>query len=108
MIILNNVKFAETKDEMISSLFNSDSTCSGYAERLVNKIELRNLQKKLIGVINQNGVLCKATKLDNGKYWYTFADIDLIGEYDQLKQTEELQSLRVFTGYDGKWYYKSV
>ncbi|MEG2707328.1 MAG: hypothetical protein RR959_08305 [Erysipelotrichaceae bacterium] len=105
MITLNNVKFAESENEMIDSLFSNNGTCSGYAKRLTDKIQLRNLQKELIGVINQCGVLVKATKVEKG-YWYSYADIELLGEYDSCLQFEEISKLYIRTEIGGKRVYK--
>ena len=105
MIVLNSVKFAENESEMIDSLFSSGGTCSGYAKRLKHQIKLFNIQKELIGTINQNGCLCKATLLDNGKYWYSFADIPLLGEYIHTIQ-DEIYKLHIKTDIGGKRHYK--
>ena len=107
MIILNKVKFAENESELLDSLFSSDGTCSGYAERLKHKIKLFDLQKNLVGVINEHGVLCKARLLENGKYWYSLADISLLGEYDYTLQFDEIYNLHVKTDIDGKRHYKA-
>ena len=81
MIILNDKKFARDDNEFTSSLFASGGTCVGYYKRLQNKIKLFDMQKELIGVITKSGVLAKASKLANGKYWYSYGDIDIIGDY---------------------------
>jgi hypothetical protein len=86
MITLNNKQFAETENEMITSLFNTGGTCVGYATRNRKSITLKNMQKEKVGVINAEGVLARADKLDNGKYWYSYGDIDIIGKYQSYTQ----------------------
>lgn len=93
MITLNNKKFAKNDEEFIDSL-TSINTCVGYYKRFKNCIVLYNMQKNKIGVINKNGVLCKATKLETGHYWYNYGTIDIIGEYDSyMKQVEEVSEV---------------
>lgn len=105
MIILNNVKFAESENEMINSLFDKDVTCSGYAKRHKRKIELFNIQHELIGVINKHGVLCNARKLDNGKYWYSYSQINIIGEFKSYRdEVETVEKLRVSSDKSGNIY----
>lgn len=87
MIILNSKKFAEKESEFTDSLFQSGGTCVGYAKRNKASITLLDHQKNKIGVINKHGVLCSATQLDNGKYWYSFATIPQIGEYESYIQS---------------------
>ncbi len=93
MLILNNVKFAKNEDEFVNSLFERGGTCSGYYKVYKNSVSLFDHNKKKIGVI-VNNVLGKATKQDNGKYWYSYGDIDLIGKYDSYtRQCEEIQAI---------------
>ena len=105
MITLNKIKFAESEKEMINSLFEGIATCSGYAKRLKHSIKLFNLQHELIGVINEHGTLVKATLLDNGKYWYTLADIPLIGEYPYDVMFDDIYKLHIKTDIGGRRYY---
>lgn len=39
-----------------------------------------------IGVITRHGVLARATKLDDGQWWYSYADIPQIGAYNSFAQ----------------------
>lgn len=94
MITLNGKKFAESETEFLDSLFSNDRTCVGYARRNKRSVTLMDHQKQKIGVINSQGVLCCATKLKDGKYWYSHADIKLIGRYDSyMQQVEECKAL---------------
>tara|TARA_B100002049_G_scaffold216394_1_gene182291 strand:- start:427 stop:738 length:312 start_codon:yes stop_codon:yes gene_type:complete len=52
-------------------------------------INLYNRVGVKIGVINQYGVLCHAQRRDDGRWWYSFATIDEIGEYDSYMQSVE-------------------
>lgn len=88
MIILNGKKFGLNDNEMIDSLFKGKTTCVGFYKVNKKTITLQNLQKKKIGVINEHGLLCSARKL-NGKYWYSFATINEIGEYESYRQSVE-------------------
>jgi len=111
MIILNNKKFAENETEFTESLFNrsiglpwAGGTCAGYAKRLKRRIKLYNIQKELIGTINKYGVLCCATKID-GSYWYSYADINIIGAWDSyLNQYETINSLAVTVNSNGYYF----
>lgn len=93
MVILNDKKFAENDKEFVSSLF-TDKTCVGYVRKNKKSITIMDHQKNKVGVLNRHGVLCHASKLDDGKWWYNLATIDLIGEYDSyMKQVEECKNL---------------
>ena len=93
MIILNNKQFAESDSEFTNSLFTSGGTCVGYARKNKRSVTLLNMQKEKIGVINQHGVLCCATKLKSGQYWYSHADIKEVGRYESyMQQVNECKS----------------
>lgn len=89
MITLNGKKFAANEKEFTESLFDKTGTCVGYYKRMKNSVKLFDMQMNLIGVINKHGVLCSARLLENGKYWYSFATIKLIGEYENYRQSKE-------------------
>ena len=81
MITLNGNKFAANDTEFTNSLFSSGGTCVGFYRAYKNTINLLDMQKVKVGVINKHGVLALASKLDNGKWWYSYGDIDLVGAY---------------------------
>jgi hypothetical protein len=87
MITLNGKKFAKNDDEFTSSLFDKSGTCVGFYKRMRNSVKLFDMQKNLIGVINKHGCLCCATMMESGQYWYSFATIKLVGEYDSYSQS---------------------
>ena len=89
MIILNGKKFAETEQEFIESLFQHDGTCVGYAKRNKSCVTLKNHQKEKVGVINKWGLLCCATRMDDGRWWYSHADIPEVGRYESYAQEVE-------------------
>ena len=89
MIELIGKKFAESEKEFIDSLFKTGGTCAGYAKRNRESVTLKNMQGLKIGVINKHGVLCKAAKLDDGKWWYSYGTIDEVGEYESYMQSVE-------------------
>ena len=82
MITLNNKKFASDDNEFISSLFKAGGTCIGYYKLYKKRIKLFDAQKKLIGVVTINRVLATASKLDNGKFWYSYKIPSIIGNFD--------------------------
>ena len=96
MIKLNNIKFAINETEFINSLFETDGTCHGYYRVYKRRIVLMDKDKNRIGVI-VNNVLGKATKQDNGKYWYSYATPELIGDYDYTQQQRDIA--RVYDQY---------
>ena len=98
MITLNGKKLAETEDEFINSLFETGGTCVGYAKRFKRKIDIMDARKNKVGVINRELVLGAATKVEGG-YWYSYADVKIIGEYNSyMAQHDELRDLT--TGWD--------
>jgi len=105
MITLNNKKFAENENEFIDSLFHSGGTCVGYAKRLKRQVQLFDIQNKQIAAINKHGVLCCVSFPDslNGKKWYSFAGIDVIGNYGLTEQSEDIEKVK--TNRDNTGYY---
>jgi len=67
----------------------------GFFRRRGRSIELFNRSAELIGLINREGVLCKATKLDDGRTWYSYGDIDGIGEYAATRRNDEVEAARL-------------
>lgn len=67
----------------------------GFFRRRGRSIELFNRSAELIGLINREGVLCKATKLDDGRMWYSYGDIDGIGKYDYARRNDEIETARI-------------
>ena len=98
MIILNNKKFAENETEML------DACCVGYAKRYKHSIVLQDEQKNRVGVINQDGCLCCATKTEDG-YWYSYANISILGEYGYGQKKEDIENLTV-KRINSKRFYK--
>ena len=93
MIILNGKAFAKNNNEFIDSLFTTGGTCTGYYRVNKRTITIMDQQKTKIAVISNN-VLGKATKLDNGKWWYSYSDIDLIGKYNSyMMQCNEIEAI---------------
>lgn len=86
MISLNGKLFAANDNEFINSLFIGGSTCTGYYKRNAKSVNILNMKKEKIGVINRHGVLCKATKQDNGKWWYSYGDIPEVGKWDKYSE----------------------
>lgn len=93
MIEINGKKFALTEAEFTDSLF-SDKTCVGFYRPNKRSITLMDQNKNKVGILNHEGILLNARKLDTGKYWYTLADIDLIGSFESW-QSLKRESLRL-------------
>jgi hypothetical protein len=103
MVILNKQKFAESDEEYINAESTTE-TCNGYAKRLKRQIKLFNRQKELVGVITKFGVLACASKLANGKYWYSYATIKEVGEYEKYSEMkEEIDTLALSKTTPGKF-----
>lgn len=86
MIILNGKKFAANNDQFIGSLFSGGGTCVGYYKVRKTGVDLLDMQKNKIGVITKHQVLASAKRLENGNWWYSYSDIDLIGRYTSYCQ----------------------
>ena len=97
MININGALFAESNDEVLNSLFKpvNGQTVTNTAKRYKRQIKLFNMQSELIGVINKYGVICHARKLENGKTWFSYADIDEIGSLSSSETREIMESLSI-------------
>ena len=82
MLVINGKKFAASDSEFVASLFETGFTCVGYYKANKRSICLMDHQRKHVGTINRWGVLCKATKQDDGRTWYNHADIDIVGRVE--------------------------
>ena len=91
MIILNGKKFAKTESEFVDSLFATGGTCVGYYRVNKRHVVLMDHNKVKVGVI-VNNVLGEASKID-GKWWYSYGDIDLLGEYPYSTQCNEVHEI---------------
>ena len=86
MITLNGNNFAANDKEFVNSLFTTGGTCAGYYKVNSKSINILNMQKEKVAVINGHGLLCKATKTNDGKWWYNFGDIKEVGKYESYIQ----------------------
>ena len=113
MIILNGKKFAKNDREFTDSLFDIDGTCVGYYKRYKRSIKLFDHQHNLVGGINKHGVLHSSTELDTitknpddtGKYWHTYGNPDIIGDYDLIQQIDDIHKIATKT-INTEMYYK--
>jgi hypothetical protein len=85
MITLNGNKFAANDKEFTSSLFSKGGTCVGFYRTFKNTINILDMQKVKVGIINKHKVLALATKRDDGKWWYSYGDIPLVGVYGSTR-----------------------
>lgn len=76
MITFNNERWARNDKEMLDTLFDGKGTAVGFYQPKKTAVYLLNLQKERIGCINAYGVLCVATKQEDGRYWYSLAPFD--------------------------------
>ena len=83
MIELNGSKFAANKKELEA---NPDSV--GFYRVNQRTVTIQNLQREKVGVITSRGVLASATKMDCGRWWYSYATIGVVGEYDSYTQEQ--------------------
>ena len=67
----------------------------GFFKRRGRSIELFNRSAELIGLINNQGVLCKASKMDDGRTWYSYGDIEGIGPYEPIRRNDEVEAARL-------------
>jgi len=99
MITLNGKMFAKNDKEFTDSLFQEKGTCVGKYKVLKNKVNLYDIQNNIIGVVTKTGVLAKATKATNKRYWYSYSAVDLIGEYASIgKQDEDIRQVLALLG----------
>lgn len=78
MIVLNGKTFAPVDSPAADAV--------GLYRKRGDGVALLNLAGELIGVVNLHGVLCCATKLADGRYWYNHATIPEIGQYSSYGQ----------------------
>jgi hypothetical protein len=89
MITLNNKIFIKKGEQNDSAV--------GYYKIFKKYVDLYNLNNEKIGVVTCRGVIAKATPLneitrqdkDKGKWWYSFATIDELGEYSSYSKEQE-------------------
>jgi hypothetical protein len=92
---LNGRTFVRGKRAVVDTLFNPDGTASGYYEVHGKEVKIFKPSGELDGVITAAGVLAKATKLADGRTWYSHADLDMIGRWDSfMRRREEIDAAR--------------
>ena len=98
MLVLNNKKFAKNEKEFMDSLFKNDGlgSCVGYYKALKNVVNLMDHNRTKIGVITKNNVLAKANKQRDGKWFYNYADIPLLGKFESYSSQQDQVSDIVF------------
>ncbi len=95
-IQLNGKTFTRSKGAMVETLFNPNGTASGFYRVSGGAILIYDPQGNPIAVINRAGVFGCATRLDNGRIWYSYATPRIIGEFssysdgvEQVKRAHE-------------------
>lgn len=97
MLSFNGKKFARNNDEFTDSLFDCGSTCVGYYKRTKNGVVLYDMQRNKIGMVTKHKVLASASRLQNGKWWYSYATIPQIGEYSYSQMMEDINNALAHT-----------
>lgn len=82
MIVINNVKFAKNDKEVVDTLFEGRVTASGTYKVYKKRVALYDLQGKHIANVTKKGGLIKVSYMEDGRKWYNYGDIDLIGNDD--------------------------
>ena len=94
MIELNGKKFAANDKEFTESVFHKSGSCVGYYRVNKHTVSLMNHQREKVGVITCHRVLAKATRQEDGKFWYSYGDIKEVGPYESYaQQTQEIESV---------------
>lgn len=89
MITLNGRQFLEPGETA-----DGKEGVVGTARRYMRQIKLFNMSGALIGVINGHGVLARATPLEDGRVWYSYATIPEVGVYANYSQSRaEIEAL---------------
>lgn len=92
---LNGRTFVRGKHALVDTLFKPDGTASGYYEVHGREVKIFKPTGELDGLITAAGVLAKATKLDDGRTWYSHADLDTVGRWESfMRRREEIDAAR--------------
>ncbi len=83
---LNGRLFVKGKAAVVDTLFRPGGTASGYYETRGKEIRIFKPNGDLDGVINAAGVLGKASRLDDGRTWYSYADLETVGKWKSWSQ----------------------
>ena len=93
---LNGRSFVRGKRALVDTLFDRDGTASGYYEAHGFEIHIFKPNGELDGLITMAGVLAKATKHDDGRTWYSHADLHTVGRWASFsRRREEIDAARV-------------
>lgn len=103
MISINGKKFAENDEEMRSSILQSGGTCVGFVKRTKRSVMILDHQKRRVGVINQEGVIGAATLTKDGQWWYSYADVKIIGRFEKYSEQASVAD-HLSIGKDSKGY----
>ena len=91
-IQLNGKTFTRSAGAMVDTLFESNGTASGFYRVSNGAVLIYDHQSNPIAVINRAGVFGCATRLENGRIWYSYATPRIIGEFssylDGLEQVK--------------------
>lgn len=80
-ITLNGRLFVRGKAAVVDTLFRPGGTASGYYLTKGREIHVFKPCGALDGVINASGCLCKATRRDDGRTWYSYGDLETVGRW---------------------------
>jgi hypothetical protein len=70
----HGLKFARNLTAFTDCLFRpyEGGTCDGYIDRVLKSNQVRLFFRGETYVLNQENVFCLATKMENGKTWYSY------------------------------------
>lgn len=74
MITLNGATFSAGRRNLTPMM-------QGFYRRYTRSLVLFDRTGERIGVINRHGVLCRATRMGDGRYWYSYGDVDGVGRF---------------------------
>lgn len=82
MITLNGAIFGSGPKSLTNDM-------TGFYRRFPRSLVLFNREGLRIGVINRHGVLCRAKMMSDGKWWYSYGDVDGIGRWERYSEQVE-------------------
>ena len=112
MITLNNMKFAESEDELGESLFHEGGTACGFYKVFKKEVRIFDFQKNLIGAVVSQGFVANATLLENGEIWYSYGTPEFLERNkkyrlcDQSKDIDNIAVTREWVGSELRYTFK--
>lgn len=83
---LNGRLFVRGRGAVIDTLFRPGGTASGYFDLNGREVRIFKPNGEIDGVITAIGVLGKATRLADGRIWYSYGNLDTVGRWESWSQ----------------------